>query len=76
MPLVTKLGAASARVKLDGSLIARDLAHKEADPIDRAASLLEHRGEDVPRVNHVGPHLQRDVDTGRSGALGDAKAVI
>ena len=76
MPAVRKLGAAELSVKSANRLLGGAMLHKLADSQDRGASFLEHRGEDVPRVNHVGPHLELDVDTRRSCGFGALKVVI
>ena len=71
-----KLGAGALSVKSDAGLLGCAILHKLANSPDRAAPFLEHRGEDVPSVNHVGPHLELDVDTRGSCSFRTAKVVI
>ena len=61
-----KLEAGALCVKSAAALLGCAVLHKLANPADRAAALFEHRGEDVPRVNHVRPHLELDVHARRS----------
>ena len=76
MPLVMEReGTSPLRQAGPGGLVCL-FGHKISDSRDGSASLFEHRGEDVPRVNHVGPHLEGDVDPRGPGTLRNAEAVI
>ena len=76
MPAVRKLGAGVLSVKSAIGLLGRPGFHKVANSLDRLPPFLEHRGEDVPGMNHVRPDLELDLDAGRSGSLRTAKVVI
>jgi len=76
MPAVRKLGAGVLSVKSAIGLLGRPGFHKVANSLDRLPPFLEHRGEDVPCVNHVGPDLELDLNACRSGGLRTAKVVI
>jgi hypothetical protein len=64
MPAVRKLGALARPVKLPIGLLGRAIPYELANSLDRAAPLFEHRSKDVPRVNHVWPYLELDLDPG------------
>ena len=76
MPGVRNLGAVPRWVKSAVALIGCEVLHKLANSLDRPAPFLEHRGKHMPRVNHVRPHFELDVDTGRAGRFRTTKVVI
>ncbi len=52
------------------------MPYKLADPANGGAPFFQHGGEYVPRVNHVWPDFELDVDPGGTGGFGALEVVV
>jgi hypothetical protein len=68
------MGRAASSPRL--SAAARPFADEPTDSVQSLLPFRQHRGEDVPDVDHVLPRLQDNIYAGRPGALGKAGGVV